>query len=100
MIIVVDKYRSGPGRCSNTVIPGLTGNEVPLMITLPVAALILLILSGLAGGYLLGHGPSQHRCVICYKPLSRVCTDGRCGDSHDEPNRPRERGGLPPAATS
>jgi len=49
------------------------------MITLPIAAVVLLVLAGLSGGWLLGHGQGKHRCVVCYGPLPRVCAGGECG---------------------
>lgn len=45
--------------------------------TLAVCALLILV--ALAGGYLLGHGTGTPRCIICGKPLARVCAGGRCG---------------------
>ena len=49
------------------------------MVTVPIAALILLALALLAGGWLAGHGTGKPRCVVCGQELPRVCPEGRCG---------------------
>jgi len=42
-------------------------------------AVILLVIAAFCGGFLLGHGTGIPRCVICAKPLPRVCPGGQCG---------------------
>jgi lipopolysaccharide export system protein LptC len=49
------------------------------VIAIPWAVLVLLVVAVLAAGWLLGHNTDRHNCVICYKPLPRVCSDGHCG---------------------
>lgn len=63
------------------------------MITLPIAVGVLLILAAMSGGWLLGHGAGKFRCIICYRPLPKVCPDGRCGGT---PGRTHPDA-LPPA---
>lgn len=52
---------------------------------MPIAAAVMLIVAALAGGFLLGHRDSAHRCRICQRPLPRVCHGGRCGSTPGAP---------------
>jgi len=49
------------------------------MSTIPSAIIVLLILAAFCGGFLAGHGIGKHLCLVCGRPLPRVCADGRCG---------------------
>lgn len=43
------------------------------------ATYVLVALAAGAAGYLIAAVRDRHCCVICYRPLPRVCADGRCG---------------------
>ena len=60
--------------------PIVTGMNVPFF------AVILLVVAGLAGGFLAGQGSGRNRCVICGRTLSRVCAGGRCGAIGEPPD--------------